>query len=131
MTSSESNVRNMLIGKEDCDRWGASVPLGYFPDTFGNMGQTPQLMLKAGLQAAAFGRGIRPTGFNNQVDTSENTAHNSLKSVGKAQITVVFLDSSSPTGTAMAMRSRQQKLRRVFWDKNLLTLNALPQPSTF
>ncbi|MGT2933135.1 alpha-mannosidase [Streptococcus catagoni] len=71
LTSSESNVRNMLIGKEDCDKWGASVPLGYFPDTFGNMGQTPQLMLKAGLKAAAFGRGIRPTGFNNQVDTSE------------------------------------------------------------
>lgn len=71
LTSSESNVRNMLIGKEDCDKWGASVPLGYFPDTFGNMGQTPQLMLKADLQAAAFGRGIRPTGFNNQVDTSE------------------------------------------------------------
>ncbi|EHI70411.1 glycosyl hydrolase family 38, N-terminal domain protein [Streptococcus ictaluri 707-05] len=71
LTSSESNVRNMLIGKEDCDKWGASVPLGYFPDTFGNMGQTPQLMLKAGLKAAAFGRGIRPTGFNNQVDNSE------------------------------------------------------------
>lgn len=71
LTSSESNVRNMLVGKEDCDKWGASVPLGYFPDTFGNMGQTPQLMRKAGLNAAAFGRGIRPTGFNNQVDTSE------------------------------------------------------------
>lgn len=71
LTSSESNIRNMLVGKEDCDKWGASVPLGYFPDTFGNMGQTPQLMRKAGLNAAAFGRGIRPTGFNNQVDTSE------------------------------------------------------------
>ena len=71
LISSESNVRNMLIGKEDCDRWGASVPLGYFPDTFGNIGQTPQLMKGAGLEAAAFGRGIRPTGFNNQVDSSE------------------------------------------------------------
>lgn len=71
LISSESNVRNMLVGKEECKKWGASVPLGYFPDTFGNMGQTPQLMKKAGLDAAAFGRGIRPTGFNNQVDNSE------------------------------------------------------------
>ncbi|MGT2845182.1 alpha-mannosidase [Streptococcus hongkongensis] len=71
LTSSESNVRNMLIGKQDCDRWGASVPLGYFPDTFGNMGQTPQLMKQANLAAAAFGRGIRPTGFNNQVNTDD------------------------------------------------------------
>ncbi len=71
LTSSESNVRNMLIGKEDCDKWGASVPLGYFPDTFGNMGQTPQLMRQANLDTAAFGRGIRPTGFNNQVNTDD------------------------------------------------------------
>lgn len=72
LTSSESNVRNMLVGKEDCDKWGASVPLGYFPDTFGNMGQTPQLMKEANLSTAAFGRGIRPTGFNNQVNTDDN-----------------------------------------------------------
>lgn len=71
LISSESNVRNMLVGKEECQKWGGTVPLGYFPDTFGNMGQTPQLMKKAGLAAAAFGRGIRPTGFNNQVDNTE------------------------------------------------------------
>ena len=46
--------------------------LGYFPDTFGNMGQTPQLMKQAGISAAAFGRGVKPIGFDNQVLEAEN-----------------------------------------------------------
>lgn len=70
--SSESNVRNMLIGMEESRKWGTPVMLGYFPDTFGNMGQTPQLMKQAGISAAAFGRGVKPIGFDNQVLEAEN-----------------------------------------------------------
>ncbi|MBP2097835.1 alpha-mannosidase [Enterococcus rivorum] len=72
LISSEANVRNMLLGKKDCEKWGASVKLGYFPDTFGNMGQAPQMMLQAGLDVAAFGRGVKPVGFNNEVLDDEN-----------------------------------------------------------
>ncbi|MFD2307828.1 alpha-mannosidase [Enterococcus termitis] len=72
LISSESNVRNMLIGKKESEKWGASVELGYFPDTFGNMGQTPQMMKQAGLETAAFGRGVKPVGFNNEVLDDEN-----------------------------------------------------------
>jgi alpha-mannosidase len=72
LISSESNVRNMLIGMEESRKWGTPVKLGYFPDTFGNMGQAPQLMQKAGFEAAAFGRGVKPIGFDNQVLESES-----------------------------------------------------------
>ncbi|MBE9885676.1 alpha-mannosidase [Enterococcus faecium] len=72
LISSESNVRNMLIGMEESRKWGTPVMLGYFPDTFGNMGQTPQLMKQAGISAAAFGRGVKPIGFDNQVLETEN-----------------------------------------------------------
>ncbi|MGM0218710.1 alpha-mannosidase [Enterococcus sp. AZ126] len=72
LISSESNVRNMLIGKKESEKWGPAVKLGYFPDTFGNMGQTPQMMKQAGLEAAAFGRGVKPVGFNNEVLDDEN-----------------------------------------------------------
>ncbi|EUJ42097.1 alpha-mannosidase [Brochothrix campestris] len=67
LISSESNTRNMLIGLDECQRWGAHVDLGYFPDTFGNMGQAPQMLAEAGITAAAFGRGVKPTGFDNAV----------------------------------------------------------------
>ena len=72
LISSESNVRNMLIGKKESEKWGVPVKLGYFPDTFGNMGQTPQMMQQAGLDVAAFGRGVKPVGFNNEVLEDES-----------------------------------------------------------
>ncbi|WP_300785965.1 alpha-mannosidase [Streptococcus sp. 19428wC2_LYSM12] len=67
LISSESNVRNSLIGQQECQKWGKSTPVGYFPDTFGNMGQAPQLLKQTGLNVAAFGRGVKPIGFDNQV----------------------------------------------------------------
>ncbi|WP_318767569.1 alpha-mannosidase [Lactiplantibacillus carotarum] len=71
LISPESNVRNMIVGRDEARKWGQEVPLGYFPDTFGNMGQTPQMMELANLKTAAFGRGVTPTGFNNQVSDAD------------------------------------------------------------
>lgn len=74
LISSEANTRNTLIGLEESRKWGNPTMLGYFPDTFGNMGQTPQMMKEAGIKAAAFGRGVKPTGFNNAVINDEKYA---------------------------------------------------------
>lgn len=71
LISPEANVRDMLIGNQESKKWGNRVNLGYFPDTFGNMGQTPQMLKLADLKYAAFGRGVKPTGLNNQVFDNE------------------------------------------------------------
>lgn len=63
LTSSESNVRNAVASFDESKKSGSSVQLGYFPNTFGNPGQIPQLMKKMGLDVAAYGRGVKPTGF--------------------------------------------------------------------
>ncbi|OAB32929.1 alpha-mannosidase [Paenibacillus glacialis] len=67
LTSGEANVRNMQIGHQDSKRYGEPSKIGYFPDTFGLVGQTPQLMQQSGITNAFFGRGVKPTGFNNTV----------------------------------------------------------------
>ncbi|MGE8204626.1 alpha-mannosidase [Heyndrickxia sp. NPDC080065] len=67
LTSSEANVRNLLIGMNDTKAYGHVSKIGYFPDTFGIYGQAPQLLKQAGIDTAAFGRGVKPTGFNNTV----------------------------------------------------------------
>jgi alpha-mannosidase len=67
LTSGEANVRNMQIGHQDSKRYGEPSKVGYFPDTFGLVGQTPQLMQQSGINNAFFGRGVKPTGFNNTV----------------------------------------------------------------
>lgn len=66
LISAEANLRNAWYGRQEALKWGQPVPLGYFPDTFGNMGQTAQIMQLAGIDTVAFGRGVTPTGFNNQ-----------------------------------------------------------------
>jgi alpha-mannosidase len=71
LISSEANVRNTQYGIKESKKYGQPVPLGYFPDTFGNMGQTAQMMQLSGLDTVAFGRGVTPTGFNNQTGQGE------------------------------------------------------------
>ncbi|MFC5407144.1 alpha-mannosidase [Cohnella soli] len=70
LTSAEANVRNLLIGHKDAKAFGPVAKIGYFPDSFGNMGQAPQLLLQAGIRNAVFGRGVKPTGANNTVADS-------------------------------------------------------------
>ncbi|MFD0671226.1 alpha-mannosidase [Cohnella sp. GCM10027633] len=67
LTSSEANVRNMQIGHRDAKDFGPVSKVGYFPDSFGNMGQAAQLLRQAGIDNAVFGRGVKATGFNNSV----------------------------------------------------------------
>ncbi|WP_241158465.1 alpha-mannosidase [Cohnella candidum] len=70
LTSGEANLRNLLIGHRDAARYGAVTKIGYFPDSFGNIGQAPQILKQAGMATAVFGRGVKPTGFNNAVAES-------------------------------------------------------------
>jgi alpha-mannosidase len=72
LTSAEANVRNLLYGMKDTKKLGQEGILGYFPDTFGIYGQAPQLLKQANIEVAAFGRGVTPTGFNNQVHHSDD-----------------------------------------------------------
>lgn len=71
LTSGEANVRNMQIGHQDAEKYGPVSKIGYFPDTFGLTGQIPQLMLQSGITNAFFGRGVKPTGFNNTVSDGD------------------------------------------------------------
>lgn len=67
LTSGEANVRNLLVGRKEATEYGNICPVGYFPDAFGNAGQMPQLLKQAGMKAVVFGRGVKPVGFNNEV----------------------------------------------------------------
>lgn len=67
LTSAESNVRNLEIGIRKAKELGVPAMIGYFPDTFGNIGQGPQILKKAGINNAYFGRGVKATGFANVV----------------------------------------------------------------
>ncbi|ASN04176.1 alpha-mannosidase [Virgibacillus necropolis] len=72
LTSSEANIRNLQYGMKDASQWGNVSKIGYFPDSFGNIGQAPQILSQASIEHAVFGRGVKPTGFNNTVSETDN-----------------------------------------------------------
>ncbi len=67
LTSAESNIRNLLVGMDLAEKLGKVTKVGYFPDSFGNAGQMPQILSQAGMNAILFGRGVKSVGTDNAV----------------------------------------------------------------
>lgn len=68
LTSPEANIRNMLYGLKISRDYGIEpLMIGYFPDTFGNISQMPQILNGFGIQEAVIGRGINEMGANNTI----------------------------------------------------------------
>ena len=57
LLSGEANLRNVLIGLRETAKYGKPTLIGYFPDTFGNVGQMPQILRGCGIDNAFMGRG--------------------------------------------------------------------------
>lgn len=59
LVGGESLVRNLLMGRAVCERFGAKPsPVGYLPDSFGHPAQIPQLLEGFGIQSFIFSRGL-------------------------------------------------------------------------
>jgi alpha-mannosidase len=59
LVSGEALVRNQLIGRQVCKRFGAEPsPVGYIPDSFGHPLQLPQILRGFGLGNCVFSRGM-------------------------------------------------------------------------
>ncbi|MBE7085866.1 MAG: hypothetical protein E7366_01780 [Clostridiales bacterium] len=66
LISGESNVRNVLVGLKETAKYGDATMVGYFPDTFGNVGQMPQILNSFGMDCALVGRGTVPNGYEDE-----------------------------------------------------------------
>src|SRR5690606_39206240 len=90
LISSEANVRNMIVGLKLCASLGAKpVMTGYFPDSFGNIAQAPQILKGFGIKTAVFGRGLNEVGFNNEII--------SRKGINKSEVNWMSPDGSTVT----------------------------------
>jgi len=58
LVSGESLVRNLLVGKSLGESFGDWMPVGYCPDTFGHVGQLPQIFRGFQIDHALFTRGM-------------------------------------------------------------------------
>jgi len=64
LVDGESCVRNLLLGEYYGKTFGSLKRIGYLPDQFGHIAQMPQILRKAGIEAAVFWRGITPRSKN-------------------------------------------------------------------
>ncbi|MEC0371174.1 alpha-mannosidase [Paenibacillus chibensis] len=119
LTSGEANIRNMQIGHRDARRYGQISKIGYFPDTFGLVGQTPQLMRQSGIDNAVFGRGVKPTGFNNTVaDSDYESSFSELIWEGPdgSKVLGILFANWYSNGNEVPVDPEEAK---IFWDKKL------------
>ncbi|MBO0958769.1 alpha-mannosidase [Neobacillus sp. MM2021_6] len=120
LTSSEANIRNLQIGLNDTLAYGHASKIGYFPDTFGIYGQAPQILKQAGIDTAAFGRGVKPTGFNNTVsDTPDFESPYSemiWKSPDGSSVLGILFANWYSNGNEIPTNEDEAK---AFWDKKL------------
>lgn len=115
-------MRNLLTGHQDAAKYGVISKLGYFPDSFGNMGQAPQLLRQADIETAVFGRGVKPTGFDNMVGELNSASYESPYSEmywqspdGSKVLGLLFANWYS-NGNEVPADAEEAK---VFWDKKL------------
>lgn len=119
LISAEANTRNMLVGLDESKQWGNPVMLGYFPDTFGNMGQAPQLMKQADINAVAYGRGVKTTGFNNVVvDEAYVSNYSELiwQGADNTEIFSILFANWYSNGNEIPVEVEAAK---IFWDQKL------------
>jgi mannosylglycerate hydrolase len=63
LAGQEALVRNLLMGRAVCRRFGAEpMAVGYYPDTFGHVAQLPQILRGFGLDSFVFWRGLGDEG---------------------------------------------------------------------
>ena len=55
----ESHIRNLLMGKRESEELGGRMMLGYLPDDFGHISQTPQILRQFGMNRAFLMRGVK------------------------------------------------------------------------
>ena len=130
----ESNVRNMLIGKQVSARYGQVSDIGYFPDAFGNIGQAPQILRGFGIDCVAFGRGVSPR-KGDRLDTGEENYGKAVSEVlwrspdGSEVIGAAYLNwynnaSEIPAeNTAERLDTIRQNCERVATTPHLLCMN--------
>ncbi len=120
LTSGEANVRNLQTGMEDAQKYGNLTKVGYFPDAFGNAGQMPQILKQAGMEAVAFGRGVKPVGFNNELKTGGEyeSAYSEMiweAPDGSALLGILFANWYN-NGAEIPV---EEEAAKAFWDEKL------------
>lgn len=58
LVSPEAHIRNLLEGDRTARKFGQKMMVGYMPDSFGHIGQMPQILRGFGIESSSLWRGV-------------------------------------------------------------------------
>ncbi len=133
LVSPEAHIRNLLAGERESRKWGQKMMIGYMPDSFGHIGQMPQILSGFGIDNACLWRGLddQPAEFWWQSpdgtrvlmlylrDTYSNGANLN------AQNTALFTEQIKQAGDSLASHSAASNLLVMYGTDHME-----PSPST-
>ena len=123
LVSGENMIRNLQLGWRRAEELGTPMPLGYLPDMFGHVAQMPQILRRAGIDAAMVWRGVPPTVDRHLFrweapDGSAVTAHYLNEGYGSG----AYLLSVPDKGVASKLAPFAAAMRPYFGDDALLAM---------
>ncbi|MBI5294691.1 MAG: hypothetical protein HY869_04390 [Chloroflexi bacterium] len=118
LVSPEAHIRNLLQGERTSRQWGEKMPIGYIPDSFGHIGQMPQILSGFRIYNACLWRGLddQPAEFWWQAPDGSRVLMLYLRdsySNGanlNAQNTVMFTEQIQQAGNSLAPYSAASNL---------------------
>ncbi len=118
LVSPEAHIRNLLEGDRSSHKWGPKMMIGYMPDSFGHIGQMPQILHGFCIDNACLWRGLddQPTEFWWQAPDGTRVLMLYLRdsySNGaslNAQNTVMFTEQIRQAGNSLAPYSATSNL---------------------
>jgi hypothetical protein len=93
LVSPEALLRNLLEGERCARTYGAKMHIGYAPDTFGHIGQLPQILAGFGIQAACLQRGL-----------SDETCELTWKASDGSQVFLAYLRNGYGNGDGLLFK---------------------------
>lgn len=125
LTSGESTIRNLQLGRKMAEAFGGHGEIGYVPDQFGSIGQLPQIFAGFGLRYAVVGRGI---------DTHDIPVEFRWHAPDGSGVLTSFLHGwynnaqrleDVPTKAAQQLRRAAEHLRTKAFSRHLLLMNGV------
>jgi mannosylglycerate hydrolase len=97
LVSAEAIVRNLLEGQRTARALGAEMNVGYLPDTFGHVGQMPQILLGFGIPTACVQRGL-----------AEEPCELWWESAGGARVLMAYLRDGYGNGASLDLEDSER-----------------------
>jgi len=127
LVSGESLIRNLLLGSRIARQFGHVQKVGYIPDTFGHIGQLPQILAGFDIHTCMHFRGVDEGNFKAELwwrspDGSSVLLHHLPNYVGYASAAALAVDHADAVKDLHAI-SRKEAERAV--TRNLLAMSGV------